>query len=303
MENLENYSRQMQADAYIRSGVLELYVSGVLPADQVQEVEAMAARHPEIREEIEKLEKVYSRYAGMQADFPDHLFDSILERIEKVPQVPVAEPQPVVKKLPEQKPKPVKEPEKKEAPVQVKMETAAPGFMRPMLAAAVVLFVLSALLNLYLFDKWQRGELAIAKLEQEKLTWNEQLRQAEATHKASQDMLTMYEDTNYRRVMMKGQAIAPTAQAMVFWNKKSKKVYLMPKNLPPLPEGKQYQLWAVNMEGEPVSAGMLPPEKTTPDALVPMSSISEAQAFAVSLEPLGGSATPTNDAVYVVGGI
>jgi anti-sigma-K factor RskA len=299
----------MQADAYISSGVLELYVAGVLPAEQVQEVEAMAARHPMVKAEIEKLEKVYREYSSAQARFPDHLFDSILERIERQPEAPpVVEPQPVVKKLPDKKVKTVREPEKRvekreEAPTIAIDGSGAPGYMRPMLAAAVVLFTLSALLNLYFYDRWQRSDLAVAQLRQEKLTWEQQVEQADATHKASMDMLAMYEDTNYSHIMMKGQRIAPKAMAMVFWNKKDKKVYLAPKNLPPLPEGKQYQLWAVNMEGKPVDAGVLAPEQTNPDALVPMKKIPEAQAFAISLEPMGGSATPTNNAVYVVGGI
>jgi anti-sigma-K factor RskA len=91
--------------------------------------------------------------------------------------------------------------------------------------------------------------------------------------------------------------------AMVFWNKRENKVILMPKNLPAPPDGKQYQLWAIDMEGKPVDAGMLAPENTVADAMVPMKSVSQAQAFAISLEPMGGSAAPTTTAIYVVGAI
>lgn len=300
----------MTPDAYISSGVLELYVAGVLTPEQAQEVAHMASQHPRIQEEIEKLEKVYREYAQVQADFPSHLFDNIVERIEKVPEPPAVETPPA-KKQPEKKAKPVREPERKPevAPAPtVKMSGAEPAkstgsYWRPLLAAAMVLFVLSALLNGYLYDKWQKSDLAVAELQKEKLTWDQQLQQAQATQKASYDMLAMYDDTNYRHVMMKGQAIAPKAMAMVFWNKKENKVILMPKNLPAPPEGKQYQLWAIDKEGKPVDAGMLPPDETIANAMVPMKSISEAQAFAVSLEPLGGSASPTTTAIYVVGAI
>jgi hypothetical protein len=190
----------MTPDAYISSGVLELYVAGVLPPDQAQEVADMAARHPLIQEEIEKLEKVYRQYAQVQSDFPSHLFDNIVERIERVPEVPAVET-PAAKKQAEKKQKPVREPERKpevSASTTVKMSSAAPAkssgsYWRPLLAAAVVLFALSALLNMFLYDKWQKSDLAVAELQKEKITWTQQIQQAEATHKASLDMLALYQ--------------------------------------------------------------------------------------------------------------
>jgi anti-sigma-K factor RskA len=292
----------MAADSYITSGVLELYVAGVLPEDQAREVQAMAAANPQIQAEVEKLERIYREYGRVQAEFPSHLFDDILDRIEKTPEIPVVSEPPAVKKLPEKKVKPVKEIVGKREPV-VRYISGAPAYLRPLLAAAIILLVLSAGFNLYQYNRRQTVEQQLAQLQQEKLAWQEELELADATHKTSLEMLSMYEDTNYMHVTMTGQSIAPKAMAMVFWNKKDKKVYLVPKNLPAPPAGKQYQLWAVNMEGKPVDAGMLPPEKTKSDALVQLKTIPEAQAFAISLEPMGGSETPTNNAVYVVGKI
>ena len=46
---------------YISSGILELYVRGSLSATEMQEVEEMANAHPEVRQEIEEIEKAVER--------------------------------------------------------------------------------------------------------------------------------------------------------------------------------------------------------------------------------------------------
>jgi anti-sigma-K factor RskA len=70
----------------------------------------------------------------------------------------------------------------------------------------------------------------------------------------------------------------------------------MASNLAPLPPDKTYELWLVPMHGErPVPAGMFKPDPRG-DAMVmmpPMSPGVEAKMFAVTIEPEGGSPTPT----------
>lgn len=56
--------------AFIESGVLELYVMGVSSPAETQEVEQMAAAHPEIRQEIEALALAMEGYAQAHAVKP-----------------------------------------------------------------------------------------------------------------------------------------------------------------------------------------------------------------------------------------
>ena len=56
--------------AYIESGILELYVLGQLSATECDEVEAMAAKHPEVKAEITAIELAMEAYAFENAIEP-----------------------------------------------------------------------------------------------------------------------------------------------------------------------------------------------------------------------------------------
>ena len=71
--------------------------------------------------------------------------------------------------------------------------------------------------------------------------------------------------------------------------------------LPANDKDHQYQLWAL-VGGKPVDLGVF--DKTATDSTIDMKemkSLALAQAFAVTLEPRGGSVNPTMDQMMVVG--
>jgi len=55
---------------YIASGILELYASGGLPVEERAEVEANLLQHPEIREELNRIEGTLESYAQLHATNP-----------------------------------------------------------------------------------------------------------------------------------------------------------------------------------------------------------------------------------------
>ena len=67
--------------------------------------------------------------------------------------------------------------------------------------------------------------------------------------------------SNMQIIALKGVEKHPEAKATVFWDQKTKEVYLNAESLPKAPEGMQYQLWAI-ADGKPVNAGMYSEEKT-----------------------------------------
>jgi anti-sigma-K factor RskA len=87
--------------------------------------------------------------------------------------------------------------------------------------------------------------------------------------------------------------------ATVFWDKRSKDVYLMPNKLPAPSAGKQYQLWAL-INGKPVDAGVIDGNCT---GLCKMKNIPNAQGFAITLENQGGSPVPTLTQLIVAGNV
>lgn len=85
------------------------------------------------------------------------------------------------------------------------------------------------------------------------------------------------------------------AFATVFWDtaSTSRDVYLMINNLPQPPTDKQYQLWAL-LNGTPIDLGMIEVKQRL---LYRMKNVQDAQAFAITLEPRGGSQLPTSKPV------
>jgi hypothetical protein len=82
------------------------------------------------------------------------------------------------------------------------------------------------------------------------------------------------------------------AYAIVYWDtvSASRDVYLMINNLPQAPTDKQYQLWAL-LNNQPIDLGMI--EVKQKRLLYRMKNVQNAQAFAITLEPKGGSEKPT----------
>ena len=117
---------------------------------------------------------------------------------------------------------------------------------------------------------------------------------------AYKDMKIM-KDKNYKMVELKGLEKSPNSNVIAFWNPETKKLYAGVMNLPVPPPGKQYQLWALS-NGKPVDAGVMDVDPSD-KSLHEMKSTVDAQAFAVTLEPKGGSINPTMDQMYVMGKI
>jgi len=70
--------------------------------------------------------------------------------------------------------------------------------------------------------------------------------------------------------------------------------------LPPLAEGKTYQMWLVPKSGAPISAGVFSPAHGARQlwtAEVPLNT--EVKAFAVTIEPAGGVPQPTGPKVLL----
>lgn len=158
--------------------------------------------------------------------------------------------------------------------------------------AASVLFLISVAGNIFWMNDQAKTQQEIARMNTEKK--NQDL----AMQKMNQKM-EMVSNPDMKMVMLKGVEKHTDSKAMVFWDTKTKEVYLNADKLPKAPEGMQYQLWAI-ADGKPVSAGMYTEEK---DSKIALANIPKAQAFAITLEKQGGSPVPTMQNMYVMGEI
>lgn len=93
----------------------------------------------------------------------------------------------------------------------------------------------------------------------------------------------------------------PTIKVLV--DPDNRRWVVMAFDLPPIPSDKDYQLWFMPAKGNPVSAGILAPgpggSQFGTIAIPP--DLTNVTGAAISLEPKGGSPTPTKDQIKVGG--
>lgn len=243
---------------------------GISSQEENKIVEEHLHQFPELKEELNGIEMSLENYAQANALQPspqvkEKLFNQLFSKDEIS--------------------------ENKEAPVvSINKSYRRPLFYKLVAAAVFVLLIGSIILNYSYYSKYHQldDQLTIA---QQKLD-----EQEKSNHAMSQDLNVMT-NKNALPVVLNGTQNAPDAAAKIFWMKNTGEVYIDPTNLPNVPEGKQYQLWAI-VDGKPVDGGMIETSKGTYH-IQKMKSFGNVQAFAITLEKAGGSPTPTMNEMIV----
>lgn len=291
---MENYQE------IIESGRLEQYALGDLDPAAQAEVEAQARRYPEVRQELDELLAGLGVYAEAHALAPPAgMRERVLGRVFAEIGAAAAAPVAPVAEVPTMR---VSASNPHVAITAAPVAASATRSSGWAIAASVAL-LLSLLGNAVLYNNWQKtsNDLTVALNEQTRFASTTQV--LERRLSSTQEQLHVLRSPDeYKMVALAGTPTHPTAHARVLFNKASHRVYLDVAQLPPLPPGKQYQLWALD-NGKPVDAGMLTAATTSGDGLQQMKDIASAQAFAMTVEPTGGSAGPTMNTMTVIGNI
>ncbi len=268
--------------AYIESGILELYVLGDVSPDEKLQVEEMASKHPAIKTELEDIERSMELYAAENAIEPtEHMRDRILNSLV----VNLADDNNFPTKA-----KPVKD--------NVVMLTPPKqnNFYKYAFAACLALLIASVVVILNMSKKLDDANTQLIAL-------NSTNQHFASTVKYMDQQLSIYRNPSVKFIKLNPTVHAPKeASIMVAFNPEKKEVMLdMAKvNMPKNDKGHQYQLWAI-VDKKPVSLGVF--DKTDADSveMKEMGSVAVPQAFAVTLEPRGGSINPTMDELMVIG--
>ncbi|MGM9477848.1 anti-sigma factor [Pedobacter sp. GSP4] len=285
MENLK---------AYIESGVLELYVLGDLSPEETLQVEEMASQNPEVRDEIAAIEQAMEQYAMQNAvepsaDVETRLFEKLgLSEVEEVVDI---------------KPEPIYTEEPKI--IRLDGSDAKVRTLRYALVACIALLVVSTAALFITYNKLNAAHDQIASLNLDKQKFAGIVSKLEFENQGLGNMAAMADSKEWATIRMEGQAFSPASKMKVYWNKKDKSVLInyVAMDLPKTDAAHEYQLWAL-VNGKPVSLGVFgKTDSTSNEALVKMQTIQEAQAFAVTLEPTGGSINPTMEKLTVMGGV
>jgi anti-sigma-K factor RskA len=269
----------MDIKAYIESGILESYALGICTEQEQHEVEKLCAQYPEIKIELEQVQQAINDYSTLYSKNPQpiikqHIFDEIDQL--------------------EQKNKP-----KIETKIIALNNNNNP--YKFAIAASLILFALSFIGNIIIYNKYKSANDEVIALNQEKNQLADNFKTNQVKLEIMNKDMAVIANPMVQKVMMKGVAKSPESMAMIYWNTQSKEVFIEIKKLPMPDAGKQYQLWAI-VDGKPVDAGMI--TMTEGDSsLHKMKDFNTAQAFAITLEKEGGSPTPTLTEMYVMGAV
>ncbi len=266
----------MNTQDIISSGIIESYVLGTASPEEVAMLNCMQQSFPEIKAAVLEAQQSLEGMAEHLAVSPSAgLKEKIWSRLEAetaTTNTATAATTVVANNT--------------EVPATTGKSIAWKGWAM----AASILLVLSIAANIYYNQDNAQKERALATVTAEK--------QQQAIKMATaESRIAMLNQADMKVVRLKGTENHAAVHAMVFWNEKTKQVYLDAAALPKAPEGKQYQLWAM-VNGKPVDAGLYTSEADLNKAL---STIPQAEAFAITLENAGGSPVPTLSQLYVMG--
>lgn len=255
--------------SYIDTGVLELFVYGTLPEEEMMEVAREVSQHSELLDEVVLIENHLMHLSKAAAPSIPADFSHIKKYLNQV--------------------------EGKVIPLSRK-RTSLTSYLG--WAAAILLLAGVG----YLYTENTKLEEQLVDSERELLLQEGKTVVAEADLQKTKNILDVIRKRDLIAVPLGAQAVAPEAYASVYWDKENGKAYVDVQGLPVPPEGKVYQVWSLTLEPlTPTSIGILDKYDAGGNQIFELSNPNESEAFGITLEPAGGSASPNLDQLYTLG--
>ncbi|MCB0451524.1 MAG: anti-sigma factor [Aequorivita sp.] len=260
----------MTPEEIIASGNLELYVCGALSPEEVTEVEEAIAAHPEVKREIELIEESLL-----------HLAETVAPPVQAMTWTYILNSIRNVKNIGDTK-------------IRTLNWPAITGWAAAILFMGGIMWMLKQTNDLN--NSLQVTTTENTVLKEEKATVESQLAENNKT-------LEILRSKDYLAYTLLGnQAVAPESFAKVYLNNKEKVAYIDVNGLPTPPSGKVYQVWSLKMEPlTPTSVGLIDPENKAGEGIYKFVNFPTQEAFGITLEPEGGSQTPTLSQLYTLG--
>lgn len=262
----------MNIEEYIASGILELYVAGVLPEKEMQEVYHHAIKDQKIHNEIEKIENAIVKLTKTVAPKRTTvLFDDIKRQISKdnnkIEVIPIT-------------------------------KSKNNWFTYSGWAASLLLLVGLA----YFLNKNNNLEQQLDTITNTTKDLKKQIELANEDLANSNKLNTILRANDILKIPLTGQAISPDSYANVYWDKKTNQIYLDGQGLPEPPKGKVYQVWSLKLNPlTPTDLGVIANFSDSKNKVFEIENTNESQAFGITLEPEGGSKSPTLEQLYTLG--
>mgnify|MGYP003667975912 CR=1 FL=1 len=261
----------MNAQEYIASGNLELFVYGTLSEAENKEIIAAMEKYPEVKEEVEKIEATLKSLAEEVApSVSDSIWVAINKKIVGGGTV---------------------------KPLITDKTTNWPAILG---WAASVLLIMGLF---WMFNQNATLESELVEIQNENQKLLEKIISTEESLAETESLLNILRDKDIKAVNLPGHApVAPEAFAKVFYNESTKTVHLDARGLPEPPEGMVYQVWSLKMDPlTPTSIGLLDNFTSIDSRVFVLRDIPESEGFGITLEPAGGSPTPNLEQLYTLG--
>lgn len=254
----------MNKEQFLNSGLLEQYALGLTDSEESQIVEQHLKTFPELRDELQSMQSALEQYARQYAiPPPSGLKGKILEDLDEASLNPTQR-------------------------VDIEPMPTQASWSRWLSYAALIALTLG-----YLYKSHQTN-LANREIRQQK-TALASCNDRNESLEASQAIYAFISDPATQPVLLKGTAVSPQSEAIVYWNEDRASAYFFASQLPEPPSGHQYQIWA-DVEGEMISVGLLEYQKKD---LQQINYIANAESLNITLEPKGGSEHPNVEQLYV----
>jgi hypothetical protein len=260
----------MDTKQYIDSGNLELYVYGLLSEAENLEIAALAKEHSEINDEIISIEKAIIALSSTFSPFHS------VANYEKIKAKLELKHGNVIQMTPN------------------KSRYTYIGW------AAAVIFLLGIG---YQYQQLNETSNQVVVINSEKENLAKTVDSLALKNKTIETSLAVVRDPKNTVVSLGGQAVSPASSAKIYWNKETQVVYVDASGLPKPPKGMVYQVWSLKLAPvlTPTSIGLLKDFDANDQKLFAVSGTSSAEAFGITLEPEGGSLTPTMEQLYTLG--
>lgn len=271
----------MDIQKYIESGILESFVLGELSEQESNEVISIAEQYPEIKLELNQIEEALQAAAFSSSILPPaEVKKGFMNFIENE-----------------------NTSTKTENKVELKVDkTTNKNRINYGMAASIGLLALSVGANLWLFTQLSNEKEKVSKLYAEKQSFANNLKTQQAAFENLNTKFELSQQINIQKIGLAGTAKMPKANAEIYWNNKTGETHLELVNSEATASNKSFQLWVI-VDGKPLDMGTF----TSKDLgkVIKMKTLdslnSKPQAFAVTVEKLGGSATPTLEAMILMG--
>ncbi len=258
----------MNSKDYISSGILELYVAGSLSEKENQEVYEAMQKYPEVLAEVESIENAIVQLTAFAKKDGKYSFNDIKNQLNNSDSKVISLSKPKTNWL------------------------QYSGWAASLLIGSILVWSLT-----------QNNQLK-EQVASEKQQLEAQIDSASTSLAAAEKLIEVFRDKDIISVPLAGQTVSPNSYAKVYWDKKTNAIYLDAKGLPEPPKGKVYQVWSLKLSPlTPTSLGTLDTFTADANKIFTITNANESEAFGITLEPAGGSISPTLEQLYTLGAV